>query len=69
MPDLSDLIEACGDDLFSLIKTSDGWMAHAARLKGTAKKFVDHATGSTPEEAVGHLWLALFKHEAHEGQN
>jgi hypothetical protein len=55
VPDLSELIEACGDLFFdSLINCGEmGWKATT---------FVNHMNGqigNTPEEAVAKLWLAL----------
>ena len=53
-PTLSELIEACGDDFFRLIRADEGiWAAsdtHHYRYES-----------STPEEAVAKLWLELNK--------
>ena len=52
-PTLSELIEACGEGVFILMKNdnwADGW---SAALNGMG------AGGDTPEEAVANLWLKL----------
>ncbi len=54
VPTLSELIEACGQEFKSLQAPRDGhcyWQAW--NVDG------EMAYGSTPEEAVGRLWLAL----------
>ena len=56
-PTLSELIEACGDDFESLIKTKtkDGY-------EWNARSYNYFTTGfKTPEEAVVKLWLKLNK--------
>ena len=54
-PTLSELIEACGDDFLNLYKTKDKWnCVHPLEDN-------DDCCGSTPEEAVAHLWLELNK--------
>lgn len=59
LPNLSELIEACGDDFFQLIK--------AFQAENPRKWFANNITGgiegegSTPEEAVGRLWLAIHE--------
>lgn len=57
-PTLSELIEACGETLQSLYNCgSAGWEAIREDDKyGDSKGF---EKGSTPEEAVARLWLAL----------
>jgi len=51
-PTFSELVEACGPAFNSLYqRVKSGWVAKAQ------KKLV--AGGSTPEEAVARLWLAL----------
>ncbi len=55
-PSLSELIEACGDEFHGLWRVMDEWFAKDAR--GLEIK------GSTPEEAVAKLWLALNKPNA-----
>lgn len=48
-PTLSELIAACGDEFHSLVKFGDSvWRASEHR-------------GSTPEEAVARLWLAIHR--------
>ena len=54
LPTLSELIEACGDDFKKLIKDSSPW-----RADGWNGKEIFEGHGSTPEEAVANLWLAL----------
>lgn len=60
-PTLEELIEACGEDFFALMRTDEGWMAQASLFNGTSKNFVGHLPGQTPSEAVARLWLALQK--------
>lgn len=62
LPTLSELIEACGDDFVSMNKRPDGWRAFADNEEFTGFDTmmpVVSAVGSTPEEAVARLWLAL----------
>lgn len=57
-PDLLELIKACGEDLKSLSRLESGrWYANTRTDDGHGN-YID-STGSTPEEAVAHLWLAL----------
>jgi hypothetical protein len=65
-PTLSELIDACGDEFDALAhrETTEGgeWVAlsfHSHR----------HARSAEPEEAVAHLWLALYanKHRRRYG--
>jgi len=60
VPTLSELIEACGDKFGRLEYTPDvsmnPWWAHE-RLEGPHNV----GDGSTPEESVARLWLALKK--------
>ena len=51
VPTLSELVEACGDGFECLMRQDGVWIANHA----------NHAHGSTPEEAVARLWLALNK--------
>ena len=51
-PTLSELIAACGDQFHSLIRTDNGWDA-------AANFFPRRVHGTTPEEAIARLWLAL----------
>jgi hypothetical protein len=51
-PTLSELIEACGIHFYSLTNNlNHKWTVN----EESGKEFI----GSTPEEAVAHLWLAL----------
>ena len=65
LPTLSELIEACGEEFYSLLRsaTSDGekmdkglslWHAIIYQEKSVG-------TGETPEEAVARLYIALNK--------
>ncbi len=55
-PTLSELIEACGEEFEGVFKEIDGWSASADKIDG----YKDYeGRGSTPEEAVARLWLAL----------
>ena len=71
-PTLSELIEACGDNFFSLtyaVYENDGtetspqksWIANISVTKIGHAVFNDnfHQIGATPEEAVARLWLSL----------
>lgn len=51
-PSLSELIEACGEKFSNLRNDEGRWIA-------TASGVSYGQTGSTPEEAVANLWLAL----------
>jgi hypothetical protein len=59
-PTLSDLIEACGDSFILLCHNPfrNEWIAGDTVPPKEAKHFGE---GSTPEEAVAKLWLALNK--------
>ena len=58
-PSLSELIEACGDDFDSIDRfQKDRWAAYTHPDKFHVQ---DANTGSTPEEAVAKLWLALHQ--------
>lgn len=52
-PILSELIEACGEGIELLRNDIHEWKAYGSRG--------EFAKGSTPEEAVTRLWLALNK--------
>jgi len=57
-PSLSELIEVCGKG-FHGIYIADNWKAHGFK---SDNEFDDiYTMGSTPEEAVANLWLALNK--------
>lgn len=62
IPTLSELIEACGDDFYSLIKEKREevtiWCAASAKAYSGKSGYESLAT-TTPEEAVARLWLAL----------
>ena len=60
--DLSELIEACGDEFDSLEKRGNVYFAFGS-LKDKAMMKIDpyRGGGMTLEEAVAELWLALNK--------
>jgi hypothetical protein len=59
-PTLSELIEACGGHFGILQRIGlTKWIAHGAPTD--ARPFYGDATGSSAEEAVARLWLALIK--------
>lgn len=54
-PTLEELIEACGEIPFTLVRDYPGnWVAHSIDAKTMR-------AGRTPREAVARLWLALNK--------
>ena len=57
IPNLSELIEACGDVFYELQQKpiKEGWEATAFLSLETHAE----GNGDTPEEAVAHLWLRL----------
>lgn len=56
-PYLHELIEACNAEFTTLFRRNDGtWLANGSR----GSNFTD-LKGSTPEESVARLWLALNK--------
>lgn len=62
IPTLSELIKACGDKIHGIGRYNkgvytDGWWAFG--LLGDLNSFTSEAEGTTPEEAVARLWLAL----------
>jgi hypothetical protein len=62
-PTLTELIEACGDDFYSLVYgLDDDWRCYSeasfGELFGLSMKTGE---GSSPEEAVAKLWLALHQ--------
>lgn len=68
-PTLSELIEACGQDLWILKRGS--YMGEFGWIVGQDRKEEDNPAywflfrfGKTPEEAVAKLWLALNKKNA-----
>lgn len=63
-PTLSELIEACGESLRYLQRIENGgWFAgtHDSHESGIGLPDSNVWRGSTPEEAVTNLWLALNK--------
>lgn len=61
VPTLSELIEACGNGLQSLINNfynkEKGWIAFTNRKDSVGERM--EIWGKTPEEAVANLWFAL----------
>lgn len=55
-PTLSELIEACGEGLGDLTRSHSGWATNVENVLRNPQ-----TEGSTPEEAVARLWLALNK--------
>jgi hypothetical protein len=53
-PNLSELIEACGDKFWCLMQELEGWSARQYNNP-------EWTIASTPEEAVANLWLELNK--------
>ena len=51
-PTLSELIEALGEEFYSLKRYEDSWLVGGKEL---------NAKGKTPEEVVAKLWLSLNK--------
>lgn len=60
-PTLSELIEACGEDFSGLWKKKGGWVASSRFIVDEGIANNQEWIGSTPEEAVARLWLALNK--------
>ena len=60
-PTLSELIEACGDNFHCLVYTTNGGMDCDRKFWSAGKNALakEWSNGSTPEEAVANLWLAL----------
>lgn len=54
-PSLSELIEACGDRIWSITRHGNIWQTNFKDGMG------GESSGSTPEEAVTNLWLELNK--------
>jgi hypothetical protein len=64
LPTLSELIEACGDDFYSLVNELLPHSFHKWRAASKTDVWINDAShGPTPEEAVARLWLALKKHD------
>lgn len=53
IPSLEELIQACGDKLFSLTRHGDVWQTNF--IEG----FSGETAGRTPSEAVANLWLKI----------
>ena len=64
VPTLSELIEACEPKMYRLDYDDEGNDGYKA-MAGTADNHFT-GTGTTPEEAVANLWLALNKHSPEE---
>lgn len=57
-PTLEELIEACGESFSELVKYSDRWLARRELQDEWGRmEFI----GTSPTEAVAHLWLAINK--------
>jgi hypothetical protein len=56
--DLSSLLEACGEKIESLEREDSNWLAWSNGNFESSLESDPHF-GSTPEEAVAKLWLAL----------
>ncbi len=56
VPELSELIEACGDGYFKLVHPIGKWCAQMG-----LEENLPWYEGSTPEEAVAKLWIKLNK--------
>ena len=64
VPTLSELIEACGKNFGGLVRLSNGTWNAATPVIDTGMNYGNPSTeveGSSPEEAVSRLWLALNK--------
>lgn len=59
-PSLSELINACGDDLYAIYNHRKEWQAHSNSDQWDT--LISH--GSTPEVAVARLYLELNKKHA-----
>jgi hypothetical protein len=60
VPTLDEIIDACGEQFCSLTKIYTGSRVEAWQACSDKECFVS-GEGSTRDEAVGHLWLALNK--------
>jgi hypothetical protein len=59
-PDLSELIEACGDQFIELERTDHKWFAQGGWIEDDCCRQPHKSEeGANPEEAVATLWLAL----------
>lgn len=56
--ELSSLIDACGEEITSLLRSPDHWSA--MRKQGGLKEIYPfYGKGETPIEAVANLWLQI----------
>ena len=61
-PTLAELIEACGTSFGALVRIADGTWNAATPVIDTGMSYGNpsmEVEGSTPEEAVARLWLAI----------
>lgn len=60
---LEEVIEACGDKFFQLMKDANEWFAvsRCKNLSELADPTTVRGCGSTPLEACARLWLAINK--------
>lgn len=64
-PSLSELIEACGEEITIQGTKKIGYRAYnSANIDYETGIYNENADGATPEEAVANLWLALNKKDA-----
>lgn len=62
IPSLSELVEACGENVGVYHLLGNTWIAGIVNLETPEGMFFDkEQRGTTPEEAVARLWLALNK--------
>lgn len=58
LPTLSELIDACGEKFYGIHRMVDGeWLAFIYDIEDSTRQL--ETKGSTPEEAVANLWLAI----------
>ncbi len=58
VPMLQELIQGCGEDFGGISRSKKGeWIAYSIK----ALTLEDAISGTTPEEAVAKLWLALYE--------
>lgn len=61
IPNLSELIEACGDGFGSLVSHEKQYKAYLPQNILRNEEYQDVKWCSTPEQAVANLWLELNK--------
>jgi len=61
LPTLSELIEACGEGIARLWRVDESYDKGKTKWCATGKNDFLDGLGTTPEEAVANLWLALNK--------